>query len=124
MMTRRNLLLGASALGGVAPTTESCGSIRPRFASALGLGNQRPDLVVRLWPRADLAFVWRNVSLNQSSPHRRRSPIELREVTEQILVVEGQPTARRDVARNLRPMEDNVVERAQPLAVAQRLAAG
>jgi hypothetical protein len=39
-------------------------------------------------------------------------------VTEQILVVEGQPTARRDVVRNSRPIKDNVVERAQPPAVA------
>src|SRR5437016_13183513 len=53
-----------------------------------------------------------------------RSAIQLGVMTEQILVVEGQPTARGDVVRDSRPIEDNVVQRAQPRAVAKCPPAG
>src|ERR1700724_1574368 len=61
MMTRRNLLLGASALGAVAPTTQSCssGSSREQAARSLrrpiSANNNRAGLLRELVRYATLA---------------------------------------------------------------------
>jgi hypothetical protein len=56
--------------------------------------------------------------------HHRPLPIEFRVMTDEVLVVEGQPAAGGHVARNARPCEDRIVQGEKPGAAAKRSAAG